>query len=650
MEAKKNNDLKSKSVTKKSGSASSAKKTTTVKKSAAKSVKNDIEKKVIKIENDVNQDAKNVALKEGNDVEISNIGGKSKESFLSKRIGPFPIFAYAIVAICVVIFIFILLVISILSLSSVDNMPKYPIVYTTSDRDANLSGKNAKSKEVDITITSDTHVYYANDDTSKFLYLTNNSLFMVKTKNGEKDKIASNVDTALFSDNDKYVVYLTNNGDLYSYNYKKYKICKNVDQIYAVINNKVYFEKNDNLYVVDIKGKKDSVKIDSDIFGFTVNENNKTALYRKYDNATYDVYLFNFGSSKSKKVAENVSSIIDVSDDFKELIYLEEAKSTSFSLKKVLKDDLSIEDEEYMEKYESSARDSMSSSELSEYYYVKARDDIREYVDKEKYEIQGYDVYYVKNGKKKQIASGVSEVLSSDIDSLSVAYVKSTLDTSKKLAISDYRYLSGFKTDVKSLLKSKLYYKKSNGKEIEIASKFDDASVSILNKNKMVYVLKNGTKYSLYSGKVFGKKLKSEVITTDVKGLELISYNDGVIYLSDYNSSHHIADLYYITDSFKPKKIATDVYTSNISVKDDNLYYYINYESNNGDLYRFNGSRAKLLLEDVTKIYYLRDNYMYVLNDCNSKFACDLSIYTGHKKMKKVASDVTGIVSNNKIS
>lgn len=667
MEDKNKNELKANKKKESSSSnkkASNTKKTTIVKKTITvkknssvnkdkkndiKELKNSVVKNSIENQNEKKEESKEVFL-DDKKILTSNANNNVKDNFLMKKVGLFPIFVYAIVAVCIIFIVFILLIISISCLNGKDKIPKYSVVYTNDDKEVYAAGKSAKSNKVDSSFTSDSYVYYPNDDTSIFLYLTDDTLFKVKTKNGDKDKIATDVDEVMFSDDDKYIVYLTNEGDLYSSNFKKIKLAKNVDQIYAVINNKVYFGKNDNLYVIDIKGKKESMKIDSDIFGFTVNENNKIALYRKYENASYDIYMYNFNSNKTKKIAENVSSIINVSDDYKELIYLEESHSTNYSLKKILKDDLANEDEEYIEKYESSARDSMSESELADYHLVKARNEIRDYVDKEKYEVQGYNVYYVKNGKKKLLAAGVSEVLSSDIDTMSVSYIKSSLDTSKKLSISDYRYLSSFKVDVKSLLKSKLYYKKINGKEVTVASKFDDASVGILSNNKFVYVLKDGSKYSLYSGKVFGKKLKSEVISADVKGLDLVEYNDGVAYFADYNSNHRIADLYYVTDSFKPKKVATDVYTGNVSVRDDNLYYYLNYENNNGDLYRYNGSRSKLLLEDVTKVYYLRDNYMYVLNDCDKKFACDLNIYTGHKKIKKVASDVTGIISNNKIS
>ena len=572
-------------------------------------------------------------------------GFDKKISIFAKKVGPVPVVALVAVAVLAVI-IFAAIICCVAS-GSKNKVVKYPVVYVSDDK-LFVGTKNGKTNRVDSDYEKySADIIYKNNKTDEFLYLSDDTLFEVKSKNGEKEKIASDVKSALYSDDDKYIVYLDDESNLYSYKRSSNKIAKNVSRVYAVVGNKVYYGKGDSLYVTKITGTKDADKIDSDVSGFKITEDKKYAVYLKYEDGTYDIYRIKIGSKKSKKIVSGAKNVIDANDDFTAFIYTTEASKNTFDLDGILKDNLKEEDDEYMKRYEGSGYNAMSYSEKYKHYDVETRDKIRNYVSTEGIEIKSYDVYYAKNNKSTKLASNVNEVLATDVDAKTVLYVKQTLDKSKKLDIEDYTSYYKFEDDVEDLLTSDLYYSKNGKKEVSIAKNVTDINAYLSN-GKVFYVEKVKGDYKLKFAKIFLGKASVKEIADDIDSKYLTEYKDGFIYGTNKNSKHYTMDLNYVNAKGKTKTIATDISASKSPILSNNekkLYFYQNYDDGEGDLVVYNGSRVKTVMENISKVYYVGDKFMYVLSDCDSKSQCDLSIYKGSKKLKKIASDVTDVVS-----
>lgn len=568
-----------------------------------------------------------------------------KCSIFAKKVGPIPM--VALIGAAGVILIALIGIIACVCLNSGKKVEKYPVVFVSDDK-LYVGTKNGKYNRVDNDYEKyKADIIYKNEGTDKFLYLSDDTLYEVKSKNGEKKKIASNVKQAIYSDNDKYIIYLDEDNNLYSYKKTSKKIAKNVSRLYAVVNSKVYYTKGDSLYFVGTLAVKDPVKIDSDVSGFSLTEDKKYGVYLKYEDGLSDVYRVKIGSKKGKKVVTGAKNVIAYNDDYTEFIYTTESSKSSYSLDGILKDDLKADDENYMDRYNGSGYDSMSYSERYDKYYVEQRDKIREYVKEEGIEVKSYDVYYAKNNKSKKLVSGVNNVLAADVDTKTVVYVKQTLNKDKKLVISDYKYLYDFKDDVEELLSNSLYVSKNGKKEVSIVKNVSDVNAYIA-KGNVFYVTKKDGKYNLDMAKVSFGKAKTKEIAEDIDSKYLVEFKDGFLYGTNESSKNSSMDLNFVKPNGKTKVVATDIYSSRSPIVSNNekkIFFYQNYDDGEGDFVVYNGSRVKTIMENVSRVYYLTDDYMYVLNDCDSKGECDLSIYKGSKKLRKIASDVSDIVS-----
>ena len=114
----------------------------------------------------------------------------------------------------------------------------YPVVYNNSDGDLYLLDSNAKNDEDAVKLAvgeSISNVVYANNTERYVLFMKNEDLYLYDAKqNGETIKIIDNVITFTFTDDDKYIVALSDDNSLRVYNYKEdEKIEKDVSNILA---------------------------------------------------------------------------------------------------------------------------------------------------------------------------------------------------------------------------------------------------------------------------------------------------------------------------------------------------------------------------------------------------------------------------------
>ena len=114
----------------------------------------------------------------------------------------------------------------------------YPVIYNTSEGDLYLVDTEVDSHENAVKLgngESTSHVVYANTTDRYVLFQKNESLYLYDAKEAdETTEVISDVEDYFFSEDDKYIVALDDDGNLYVYDYKdKEKIEKDVTNIYA---------------------------------------------------------------------------------------------------------------------------------------------------------------------------------------------------------------------------------------------------------------------------------------------------------------------------------------------------------------------------------------------------------------------------------
>ena len=526
--------------------------------------------------------------------------------------------------------------------------PDYPIVFVNDDDELMVMGPKQKSPvKVEGSYSSSAEVVYANKNTNLFLYAKNDSVYYFDVKKGESEKIANDIDDIVWSSDDKYLIYLNDDENLYSYNFKKNeKIDSDVETIYAVTDKFVVYEKDGSIYFKNFKSSKaDRVKITSDGSFEIMSEDDTKVLYSE-DN---DYYLYNLKNEKKTKVISDASGVADYSKDLTEFIYVVKNDTSGIDISKILDDDKKDYDEKIKkctltDFYDDKCTYEEYSDYSSERYDIESRNDIREFV-KEEYEgASSYDVYYAKNGKSTKIAENVSSLLAADYKTKRIVYTQTNLDSSKKLKISDYDYLSEFKSDLRDAFTSDVYYKQNTKKAYSIESNINIMS-AYFDENDLYYVINNDKTNELYHGKISGDKVgKVKMIDEDLSGSSLRSgYKKGLVYGVDYSDKYGTVDLKIVKNG-KVKEMAKDVYSASIKVSDleNKLYFLKDYDDGEGNLYVYDG-KAKELASDINSFIYVNDKLIYVSKDrssSGSKF--DLYLLRG-KKLTKISDDVVSL-------
>lgn len=556
--------------------------------------------------------------------------------------------------------IVLLLVFNFVKSLTKGNNPEHPLVYLTKDEEFKfisstkkegtlIDDKGKKVEDVVYSKASDKYIMFIKDDD---LYI-----FNTKKKDSAK-KIASNVKSADFTENDKYVIFLDDDYNLYAYNFKdKEKLESNVDKIENITKDYVFYEKDDSLYMRSVKASKDDKKkIATDYSSVVFNEKNTKILIKKKSSAKkddalkyttfYDYSVYTIKSDKTDKVLEGVSGIY-YNEDFTEFYYYEKSVKSNFDLSKIVDDDKLEEDDKFVEYTYDDYKDGKITyaqyyDNLDEKRDVKNRNEIREKIKNNDYTTDAsYDLYYVKGSKKTEIATGVEEVLAVDFDSKTIAYSKVSYNTNNKIKMSEVRYFS----DITSKLKKNKEY----NIEFNIGAKNtytldeeidDDIDVYIINKD-IYYVLDNELFYTKANGKKLAtpKSLGEKVSVINATG----DYKNGLLFVDNYK--YKVGDLKFAKGT-KVTKIDSDVYTTSVKVTDNGKIYYLgNYDSSVGELKVYSG-KAKTLVKDIGVFHYVKDNYIYVFKDYSSKSnAYDLYVYKGGKKLKLIDYSVVNVIT-----
>ncbi len=436
--------------------------------------------------------------------------------------------------------------------------PNYSLVFRNEDGD--LMVINAKKQEADKITSVDGKSYevvYANETEKKVLYTKDNTLYFLNVnKADEPEKIDKEVNEFAFSKNDKYVYYTNDDYDLYVYDYKTTaRITKSIDMVVGTTATKIFYIKANNLYVSSLKASKDdSTKIESDVSGARISNDQSVVVFYNEDG---ELYSYKISNQKVEELVDEECQLLDSNDDYsafiysadEEVFYYKNGKSTKIA------DDV----------------------EITYFADVKTLQILYgEYSD----DYSTADLYYKKGDKEAvKVANNIE---------LGEAYIRN----------GDELYYSIGKTDDDYETTYILYYAKISGAKVKEAEKIASKVLSGLNRTF--------TKGCLFiSGTNDDAKLqiavkgKVEEVADDVSIYSSFVENrdhDLIYFISDYKDGE---GKLYSYNGRKLKEISSDVY-SFAYINDKLIYILKDYEVGSGSLYRFDGKNEIKVAKDVT--------------------------------------------------
>ena len=492
------------------------------------------------------EEAKEVAAEEVKETaaEVKKDAPKASfdcKAFLDKQIGGFKVL-HILCALGVVV-----LAVLVLSCCRGGKDIAYPLVYKTSEGDIMLLNEKGKEKDaVKLASEGSVNVRYANTTNRYLVFRKNGSLYLYDAKAKEEtSKIVADASTAYWTPNDKYIIALDDDDNLYSIvpGKEKEKLDSEVADIVGYTDEKIVYKKDDTLYVRSLKAKKDDrTKIVSEYSSATYELDGKLVIYVDKEN---NLYSYNVKKDKAEKISKDVEDFACAEDSCAKILY------------SVVEDD-----------------------EMDLYIY---------------------------NGKKStKILKETAELVDYDLENELFLYVKDdTLyfqkgdkDPYKVGEDISYAHFLGddavyYKNEDKDL-----YIAKISGKKLKTAKKLaDEVEGSIVEMDgKLAFVTdlddnKCGDLYIATTSKA--KKVDGDVY----RGVYTNKDGSMIYYLKNYDGTS--GDFYY-TKGSKGKKIDTDIHSVSY-IKDDLIYYLKDYSSSKsrGDLYRYTGSKGKKIAESV---------------------------------------------------
>lgn len=593
---------------------------------------------------------------------VKSSEGKVKDFKINKK-------QFIIVGIIVAVIVVLAIAFNFVKSFAGNNNYEYPLVYLTMDDEFKfISSKKKDGTLIDEKGDKISNVTFSNASDKYIMFTKDNDLYLYNTaKKDSAVKVASDVMDAYFTDNDKYIIYLDDDDNLYSYNYKdKVKLESKVDNIEMVTKDYVFFEKDENLYMRSVKASKDDKKkITSDYYSVVFNEAKTKILICKSPNgksnkassvnvaidkdseassdydALNDFYVYTIKSDKTEKVLDDVVSAY-YDDDFTEFYYLKESKTSEFDLSIIIDDDKKETDEKFVAySYEDVYDGKISYREYwdnaDEKYEVEFRNKIRERIADYTAD-GGYTLYYVKGSKETKIADNVEELINYDYTSKSIAYSKISYDTNKKIKISEIEYFSDITSYINDNKKYTVEINVSGDNSYTLGDDIDE--IYLINK-AIYYVSDEDLFYTRVNNKTLDspKTLGEKVWIVDATG----DYKDGILFITDQKDA--VGDLNFAKGE-KVTKIDSDVAVSGVKIIDDNkLFYLADYDSDDyvGELRVYTG-KVKKLVDEIVSYSYVNDNYIYVIKDYSTKNGSgDLYVYNGSKKLKVIDYSVVGI-------
>lgn len=592
----------------------------------------------------------NLELKKDNFGQIKNLfknGIKKVNKFLDKRLGNY---TYRTITCCTLILIGIVLVF-VMAFGGRDKVLNYPLLFINDDEELMIINYGDKDPSKIANVDEDeayVKMAYANNTERYILYIKDDNLYYYDAaKKDDSLKIASDVVSYGFTENDKLIYYINDENELYISDKKdKTKLDSDVESVVYALGDKILYVKDDSLYIRGYSEKKnDKEKIVNDYVGALVSDDNKKVLIATNE----ELYLYTIKSNEKVKITGEYKSVVAYDDNFDKIIYAENNEEST-DLTKLLIDNKKQDDEDFKEiTFSDYLNDKATYEEYSQNQELKdeidVRNEIREYV--QDVDLGTSTLKIFSNGESKDYLKDVGSVVYTDLDEESILYFKGEI-SSKKLNIEDYDYLYDFVDDFEKLIDSGSLYL-YNGKEDILITDEELVKDARIDGKYVYYLAEDDDEYELFYATIKGDKV-DESGSLDT-GIYYSSFRDGLkdgyLYFADMNDDGDAADLKVVKNG-EIETIASDVLPENLqtNLNKTKLYYMTEYSDQEGTLNVYNGSKSKKLIDEVAMFVHINDNYMYLFKNYSDKNdTMDLYSFNGSKDTL-VAENIKAIGEN----
>ncbi len=476
-----------------------------------------------------------------------NIGKKVKK-VLNHKIGKHCLKWYLSIIVFILIILFLIKLLGGLFMKN--KIPNYSLVYLNENGQISVVKSNGKKPTV-LSDKDNVDVAYPNNTDRYVLYTKENNLYLYDSKHTKNLKLlAQNVTNEFgYNSNDKYIYYINSNRELYSYKRKSIKLDNDVNIIYLVSDDKIFYSKinSDAVYYQKLNGRKERVEIANNINKIYIDKKGKNIIY--LDNFG-GLFKYKVGNKKAKKIGSNIIKIVDVNEDLTKAYYINNNYDLYY-----LKDN----------------KGKKVSKEVNTIYYSDL--DNKQII----YDSKG-KLYYQKGSSKAVNIDESSNIRNVYIYNKSNIYYIKKDDTNYNLY---FARITNFKVK-----KSKQILKNVQPDAITDYKK----GFVILNEVLATGILNVIKKDKIYN---IAKEVNANSVKVNSNGKKLY-------FISDYSNNKGI---FQYTKNTKPKKILSDV--SGYTFVNDKLIYVMGGYSNNTskfDIYKFNGKKAKKIISNILDI------------------------------------------------
>ncbi len=454
----------------------------------------------------------------------------------------------------------------------------------------------------------------------------------VGKKNAEATKIASNVYDYALLDGGK-VLYLTDS-KMYLYNQKKdekEKVASDVSYMVTSEDKKqvMWRTNDDDLYVSDAAFKKDKIKIESNISSLIdYSDDFKQITYTKNDK----LYMV-LNYEDKRKVASEVYSYVESAGDSQDIYYMELEDKEELTLMDFVDDDMfdsdksikepRIEDYQTQEKRDTYWGEQTYTVTADEYYEKlrefsekESRDRIRKFLEEEPLGIQKGCIYRYDVKKDESVLVQEVHVLDTCYEENVMAYTTLDVEKVEKMKFSD-------------IVEDDDYY--------DIEEIIEERAIEGLSVN----LFYNGKSVPLSIGNVEIPELVDVMTTSDEKICYIMIEDEGSDNYEDYLYKTNLAKFNGNTE------LISDEVEDIMAVTDAGVYYMVDVEDGLGDLY----CNQEKLDSDVKK-YSIRTmkngkGVLYLADADDEEYVGTLKLHSG-SKVTEIAEDVSYYMSSEK--
>lgn len=499
---------------------------------------------------------------------------------------------------------------------------KYMYFLADSDGDgfALYAVKTGKGMGDAIKIDSNIYRYWVMKSGKDVVYIKDEVLYK-NNLDGEKEKIASDVNTLLWDVNEKSFVWCEYRDDTYYWYYRpmdlsadEIKLFEDGHVFYFTDDlQKLYALIEDGIYIINNMGEKE--KVASDVVPINVSDDGTLYYTKKEEAAILASDLVN-----DDMAAADAAMKEPVKEDFVKT----ELKNGPDGLEKVEETDWDA----YYEAWDA-------------YYEKQDRDEIREELSTYTFDSGAAALYAYKDGQETLIDEN-AVAYTSAVGGNVIAYERIDVGMMPKINISEIYYAG----EVEDIYNEKIedvtetWIAGDGIKAYSLGERANCFSIRVDKENNKGYILTQGESPRLLSFDLSSEGSVTE-LAENVYTIEAVK-SGNVYYISDAIDAK--GDLYY-----NDKLIDSDVAFGSVEVLENSekVCYAadINVSKGRFTLKIFDGKESKKVADDVSMFKFFDDNTAALLMDySSSRYTGDLMLYTGKAELEKLDDGVSYII------